>query len=72
MIKSTIDNMGNKENTFPKLMISPHGVVVLFTSKCTATLLTKGMANELGTYTDIIDIDYYNDFNGSITLSNEV
>ena len=72
MIKAT----KNKENGFPKLMISSlNGGIVLMTSRNgdngTGTMVVSKGEYPIGDYDTIWDMSVFSDFEGSVTLEND-
>ena len=69
MIKSVV-NVEAERNDYPKLMASKSGVIVLFSKHGCGTIISSGEHYECGRWRDDWLMDVFNDFDGSITLSN--
>ena len=56
---------------YPKLMITNYGLIVLFTSEETGTVINKINDYKLGYYSDDWNDSNFKDYNGEVTLKNE-
>jgi hypothetical protein len=65
-------NQNKKQKSFPKLMISNDGQIVLFIIQSIGTVVYSNSNNcKVGYYSNAWNMDIYNDFDGEITLKNE-
>jgi len=55
---------------FPKLMISEDGLIVLFTKPGLGIVLHEGGLNSFGEYDNRWGMNYFRDYDGTLTLSN--
>lgn len=69
MIKAVV-NENKKAAKFPKLMVSNHGEVVLFLREKVGTSVT-GVLTQKGHFSETWIMGRFQDFHGTITLSNE-
>ncbi len=62
-----------EQKPFPKIMSLTNGCAVLFNShgKGTYLALAEGSARLIGDWNDDLDMSRFEDFNGSVTLSND-
>lgn len=73
MIISTIDTNEKKEKPFPKLMVTAEGMVVAFKDKGIGGIVySVSDCEPVGYISNTWIMKNFTDFNGSITLSNEV
>lgn len=73
-MKVEVNELDKKQiKAFPKLMGTKNGYIVLFSKPEKGVCLKKpeSTADIIGSYYDEWNMDYFEDFNGSITLSND-
>lgn len=70
-MKSVVKNSSQKAIKFPKLMGAKDGTVVLFWSSNRGMQITHGSDGYIGHHTSCWDMSKFEDFHGSVTLSNE-
>lgn len=70
MIKVEVNESGKPAVDYPKLMIAKvDGEIVLFESKDNGTVVNAAR-NRAGYRSDDWDMDYFTDYDGTVTLSN--
>ena len=77
MIESSAIGISKQEISFPKLMVgSLSGIIVLMVSEYkgygTGTVVKEGDGMlTVGCFSETCDMQYFTDFNGSVTLTNK-
>lgn len=70
MIKSVVESKDG--NTYPCIMIMKNGITVLFEKESCGTVINaSNSVYNIGDYVDKFDMDEFNPFYGSVTLTQD-
>lgn len=71
-MKAVVNEIEKKETDFPKLMVHENGDVVLFEGTEDGVLVaSKSTPEDIGSYSECWNPRMFQDFKGSVTLSND-